>query len=93
MPARVAIQMVHRYGAFITASYLALFAIALSAFAQVRLLRLLGGTLLFFLGIQLSLGIMNVLFMLPISIALAHNLVAVLLMLTLVSLFHYGEKA
>ena len=92
LPARVAIQMVHRYGALITAFYVSLFALALIVLGA-QTLRKLGFFLLLVLGAQLSLGIMNVLFMLPISIAVAHNLVAVLLVLTLVAIFHHGAKA
>lgn len=92
MPERVTIQMVHRYGALITASYAAILAIMLILFARVRLLRNIGWALLILVGLQISLGIMNVLLLLPISVALAHNLVAVLLIFTMISLYQYGAQ-
>lgn len=85
-PARVAIQMVHRYGAFITATYIGL--LALWLLLTRKDLRVLGGVLLSLLLIQFSLGVMNVIKLLPLPIAISHNGVAALLLLTLITLVY-----
>jgi cytochrome c oxidase assembly protein subunit 15 len=82
--ARVAIHMVHRLGALAV-----LFVIAAMLVRLWRLPKMLGlqpwllvtGGLLF---IQLSLGIANVLALLPLGVAVAHNGVAALLLLSVV---------
>ncbi|HIJ48373.1 MAG TPA: heme A synthase, partial [Gammaproteobacteria bacterium] len=52
------------------------------------LLRGIGKLLLLVLWIQLGLGVSNVLFSLPLWVAVAHNGVAALLLLTLVTVNH-----
>ncbi len=87
-PARMAIQVVHRIGALIVFVYLLGLSIAL--FKQHTKL----ATFLFLLLIgQVSLGIMNVVFALPLSIAVLHNLVAALLLLTVIAINHKLFKA
>lgn len=86
-PARTAIQVTHRIGALIVFTFLLGLSIALLKFSLGRhkgwaLL------LLFFLFTQVTLGILNVTLGLPISVAVAHNLVAVLLLLTLLAINH-----
>jgi cytochrome c oxidase assembly protein subunit 15 len=82
--ARVAIHFSHRIGAIVAS----LFVLALvyrclrSADAP---LRQLGLALLGILTIQILLGISNVVYLLPLKVAIAHNGVAAVLLLTLVS--------
>jgi cytochrome c oxidase assembly protein subunit 15 len=83
--ARVTIQMTHRYGAFITATYLGLLGISL-LFS--RGLRATGWVLLAILALQLSLGIANIVWVLPISVAVLHNGVAAVLVLVIVTLLY-----
>ena len=84
-PARTAIHMSHRIGAAITAA--ALLALALPAL-RANATRPAARALLGLLFIQLSLGIANVVLNLPLMVAVAHNGVAALLLLSVVTLLH-----
>ena len=86
--ARTAIHMTHRIGAIITGgiiSYVSFRAILTGA----KYLRLTGVVALILLIMQISLGIANIKFNLPLSIVVAHNGVAALLLLSLVTLLHH----
>jgi len=85
-PARIAIHMMHRLGAGFVFLYLLGFAVAVlrkrpetrgKGFAKVMLLILV---------LQVSLGISNILFHLPLGVATAHNAGAALLLLSLLGL-------
>jgi cytochrome c oxidase assembly protein subunit 15 len=82
-PARTAIQLAHRLGAVVVFGHV--FALAILA-ARTRELRAfavaLGGVLL----LQIGLGISNVLFGLPLTVAAAHNAGAALLLFALLAL-------
>ena len=84
-PARTAIHMSHRIGAAVTAA--ALLALAFPAL-RANATRPAARRLLALLFIQLSLGIANVVFNLPLMVAVAHNGVAALLLLSVVTLLH-----
>jgi cytochrome c oxidase assembly protein subunit 15 len=87
-PARVAIQLVHRIGALITLSLVLALAAAIAATGRnpaARRLALVAGGLVI---IQFGLGVANVLLSLPLPVAVAHNGVAALLLLALLSLNH-----
>ena len=85
--ARTAIHMVHRLGAVLLLLYLGGLAGGLMR-SDSPLLRGIGKLLLLVLWIQLGLGVSNVLFSLPLWVAVAHNGVAALLLLTLVTVNH-----
>jgi heme a synthase len=76
-----AIQWIHRVGAIITLIYLSFLAINGLKYAQLKLLSLI---LALVLVIQITLGISNLVLHLPIVLAVAHNLGAALLVVTLV---------
>lgn len=81
--ARVTIQMAHRIGALITTiliSFLSLHLILINN----KILKISALVLLSLLCVQIGLGIINVLGALPLYVSLAHNAVAVLLMLSLI---------
>ncbi|MBQ0725535.1 MAG: COX15/CtaA family protein [Cycloclasticus sp.] len=78
--ARAAIHWVHRLGAIVTTIILAYLAAKLF---KVRA-RKEGGILLTLLCTQVMLGILNVVLSLPLSIAVAHNGIAALLLLSMV---------
>ena len=81
---RVAIQVVHRLGALCVAFYSIGFASILGFKSLVKDIfwqRMLG-TMLFLLGVQVILGIINVVYFLPLFSAVLHNIVAVLLFTT-----------
>ena len=79
--ARVAIQLVHRLGALVVAVYL----LVLTGQLLKHGLRTGGMALALVLLAQISLGISNVYFGLPLLVATAHNGGAALLLVTLVA--------
>lgn len=79
--ALTAINWTHRAGALITLLYLAAIVVALS---KIPGMTRYGLALAAVLAMQIALGIANVLAGLPLAIAVAHNAVAALLLLTLV---------
>ena len=84
---RQTIQMSHRFGALILTLYL----FAFVAIANIQLKQRLDVMKILYLilgllCVQLSLGISNVLFQLPLLVALSHTVVAVLLLLSLLTL-------
>lgn len=87
-PARVAIQLTHRIGAVITFLVLLMLSLKLVLRGWDRGPAVLGVALGALVVIQFSLGIANVLLSLPLPIAVAHNAVAALLLLALVTLNH-----
>lgn len=88
-PARTAIHMAHRIGAVI--AFFTLFYVAIRAIRSgLSQLKITGIFTLILLIIQVSLGIANVKFSLPLPVAVAHNGVAALLLLSLISLLHHS---
>lgn len=92
--ARVTIQFIHRVGAVMTAVYVSVLALLIlrsrsrlgptvkDAFSRAAKL------LIILVLIQFALGVINVEFMLPIQVAVAHNGVAALLLATMFSMLH-----
>ena len=85
--ARVTIHFVHRVGALITFLYIGWLALKL-IFSEVATLKKLGRMLMAVLFLQVGLGITNVLLSLPLLVAVAHNGVGALLLLTMVTVNH-----
>lgn len=83
--ARVTIHWLHRLGALITTIFLSLLIIRLFRHGWNRFAL----WLTFLLLTQVSLGISNVVFSLPLPVAVAHNGVAALLLTSLAALVHY----
>jgi heme a synthase len=81
-PARVAIHFAHRLGALVAAAALIAFALAL---IRIGALRANGIAILTVLGAQLVLGVSIILFGVPLAVAVAHNGVAALLLLTVLN--------
>ncbi|MBA3581160.1 MAG: COX15/CtaA family protein [Gammaproteobacteria bacterium] len=89
-PARVAIHLSHRIGAVITFLAISAMAITLLRHAQGRkIITITGVAMLAMLFLQITLGISNVLFGLPLSVATAHNGVAALLLLTIITALYF----
>jgi cytochrome c oxidase assembly protein subunit 15 len=83
--AKVAIHVSHRIGAIVTSLVVALLALRLMRQPSQTLQRM-AYLILGLLLLQVSLGISNVVFSLPLPVAVAHNLVAALLIVSLVAL-------
>lgn len=89
--ARTAIHVSHRFGALVTLimiSYLCLRAITASS----PRLKFFGATSLILLLVQITLGILNIKLVLPINIAVAHNGVAALLLISVGSLLYHSRS-
>ncbi|MFK5893302.1 MAG: COX15/CtaA family protein [Pseudomonadota bacterium] len=82
--AGVTVHFLHRVGAVITTLTLGALALFLFFKSTNIILRKLAILLLAMLSTQVSLGIANVLLVLPIPIAVAHNAIAAVLLLTLI---------
>ncbi|MEO1890576.1 MAG: COX15/CtaA family protein [Candidatus Thioglobus sp.] len=84
-PARAGIQMMHRIGALVTTLLIAALIYLLRGYTHLKSnLLLIGGLLI----VQITLGILNVLLSIPMIVAVLHNAVALLLLLSLVALVH-----
>ena len=83
---RLTIHVAHRLGAIITVVFLSWLAIMICMKARVHAIKNSAVILLSLLVLQVALGISNIWFSLPLIIAVAHNLVAVCLMLSLITL-------
>lgn len=85
-PARVAIHVTHRIGAVVTAAVILFFALRLwNSTDASSSLRKISGLVLILLAIQIILGVLNVVLHLPLTNAVLHNAVALLLLFSLVS--------
>ncbi|MDY6984688.1 MAG: COX15/CtaA family protein, partial [Pseudomonadota bacterium] len=92
---RVAIHFMHRVGAIVVALYLLYLITRLRKFGGGREMRSHATLMFVILLIQLGLGISNVVWSLPLAIAVAHNAVGALLLLSLVTLnyrLHRGSS-
>jgi cytochrome c oxidase assembly protein subunit 15 len=78
----ITIHMMHRIGAFITTVAVGGLSLCL---LQLKHYKILGAILLSLVCAQISLGILNILWLRPVPIALLHLSVAILLLLTLIA--------
>jgi cytochrome c oxidase assembly protein subunit 15 len=90
-PARTAIHYSHRLGAAVTALVLAAIAIGALRAAAAPLARS-AWCILAALTVQIGLGITNVLGGLPLAVAVAHNAVAALLLMSVLALLHAARR-
>ena len=90
--ARTAIHYVHRIGALITTAYLIGLSVACFRLGHVALSKLTG-FMLIILTVQVLLGISNVIMVLPLSIAVAHNMVGALLLAVVASILTQSYRA
>ncbi len=83
---RVTIHVVHRFGAIIITIYLTWLLLMIYFKAQTSTFKASAVVAGLALIIQVSLGVSNIWFSLPLSVAVGHNLVAALLLLALIKL-------
>ena len=83
---RMTMHIVHRLGALITFLYLSWLGIRLYAAASSSLIKKLSALMVLVMGVQIILGVSNVVFSLPVAVAVMHNAVAACLMLVLVTI-------
>lgn len=89
---RVTIQFVHRLGAVLTFVYVAGLSLFMLLRSRIKVLRRGACLLLFLVSVQFLLGVVNVIYMLPLKNAVAHNGVAAFLLATLFSLLHFTRR-
>lgn len=78
----ITIHMLHRIGAVVTAGYLAVLAIIFFTYPAFRTIAML---ILALVSLQVILGILNVVWLRPVSIALFHDAIAIILLLTIIT--------
>jgi cytochrome c oxidase assembly protein subunit 15 len=83
---RVTIHVMHRIGAIVTTLYLFWLVISIYRKAQSPFFKNLALSLGFILSVQVGLGISNIWFSLPLSVAVGHNVVAAILMMSLITM-------
>lgn len=81
---RMTMHIVHRFGALVVFIYLCWLGIRLYSTSISDRIKNQSVLLVSLLGAQIALGISNVVYSLPVSVAVAHNAVAVLLLLSLI---------
>ncbi|MDF3030354.1 MAG: hypothetical protein K0R03_912 [Moraxellaceae bacterium] len=85
-PARMTIHVSHRIGAWITTAVIGLLIVLLMMRGKTLRYRRFAGALALVLLVQVALGVSNVVFYLPLAVAVAHNFVALVLLQVLVAL-------
>jgi cytochrome c oxidase assembly protein subunit 15 len=91
--ALISIHLAHRLGALMVYVYFTLLSVVCLMAPGLRRLRGLAALILLLLNAQVALGILNVVWRLPLGLALAHNIVAALLLLSVLALiYHLYDK-
>jgi cytochrome c oxidase assembly protein subunit 15 len=83
---RMTMHIVHRIGALVTFLYLCWLGIRLYTRAHSTLIKRLSILMVLVMSVQIALGVSNVVYSLPIAVAVMHNAVAACLMLVLVTI-------
>ena len=89
--ARVTIAFIHRLGAAITAIYILILSGLLLLNVADRTMRLIASLAILLIITQFVLGVLNVLYLLPMGVAVAHNGVATILMATMLMMFYLSQ--
>ncbi|MGC1182280.1 COX15/CtaA family protein [Legionella sp.] len=89
---RMTIQFIHRAGAVVTAAYILVLSLFIMLRSQARYLRVAALAMFLLVLVQFILGILNVIYLMPITVAVAHNGVAALLLSTLFCSFHFTYR-
>ena len=83
---RMTIQFIHRIGAFVVACYVVVLSALILLFMKATCMRIMAALALVLVSVQFALGVVNVIYLLPLWVAVMHNGVAALLLATTVSL-------
>ncbi|MEE8057422.1 MAG: COX15/CtaA family protein [Pseudomonadales bacterium] len=84
--ARIAVHFSHRVGAIVTACYLLIVVALLFNRIAIPETRRMAHIIFAVLGLQIALGLGNIIFKFPVTVAVGHNLVGALLVVTMVTL-------
>lgn len=88
---RMTIQFIHRLGAILTAAYVLTLGLLILAKVESTILRRLALLAILLVVVQFILGVMNVLYLLPLWVAVTHNGVAALLMATMLMMLYLTQ--
>lgn len=88
---RATIQFIHRCSAIILTLYIFLLGATLWKTIQTPLIRRLILFVMFMISVQFTLGVLNVVYLLPLWVAIAHNAGAAILLAGLFSLYHFSS--
>ncbi|MGF1525968.1 MAG: heme A synthase [Candidatus Competibacterales bacterium] len=91
--ARVAVHMAHRLGALVVVAYWGALLLALGLGVRAAVVRWLGLAVGVALALQVALGIANIVWLLPLGVAVAHNGAAALLLLATTALVAAVQRA
>lgn len=83
---RATIQVIHRWGALVVTGYIFFLSAFLIGRARAKSLRVVAGVAMLMVVMQVTLGVANVLYLLPLGVAVAHNAGAALLLATMLSM-------
>lgn len=83
---RMTMHIMHRFGALITFLYLCWLCLKIYKDAASGLVRTQAARVVMVLGLQIILGVSNIVFSLPLAVAVMHNAVAALLLLAMIKL-------
>lgn len=83
---RLTIHVTHRLGAIVTFAYLLWLGVTVYKQSQSKQFKKISSNMLILLFVQVGLGISNVWFSLPLYVAVAHNLIAACLLLSIIAL-------
>lgn len=89
---RVTIQFIHRVGALITAAYLLFLSSCILKNSRSKYLKRAALITIVLVIVQFTLGIMNVVFLLPLHVAVAHNGIAALLLAQVFCMLHFLKR-
>lgn len=89
--ARITIQFIHRLGAIVTAAVVLILSVFIIAKSTSRPIKSISFVAIGLVLIQFMLGILNVVYLLPLGVAVAHNGVAAILFATLISMFYLAK--
>lgn len=84
--ARMTMHVLHRFGAILVFLYLCWLAVAIYRQAASNMVKQLSIVMVLALGVQVMLGVSNVVFSLPVSVAVLHNAVAACLLMIMLML-------
>ncbi|STX50603.1 cytochrome c oxidase assembly protein [Legionella busanensis] len=89
---RITIQFIHRLGALIVTLYMVSLATLILWQVKDKAMRVLAILIILLVFIQITLGALNVVYLLPLSIAVAHNGIAALLLATSLSMLYLTQR-
>lgn len=89
---RATIQFIHRLGAVVTAVFILMLSLFILLKSHFNYLKRAALVMLVLVFVQFTLGILNVIYLLPITVAVAHNGIAALLLATVFSALHLTRK-